>query len=42
MVKWQKTIDPATGKTVNFHAEKFQNEAGQAFKRVGISDMEGN
>ena len=37
-----EVIDPATGKTVNFHAEKFQNEAGQAFQRVGAGDMEGN
>ncbi len=36
-----EVIDPATGKTVNFHAEKFYNEAGQGFNRVGIKDMEG-
>jgi hypothetical protein len=36
-----EVIDPATGETVNFHAEKFYNEAGQTFNRVGISDMEG-
>jgi hypothetical protein len=36
-----EVVDPATGETVNFHAEKFNNEAGQGFNRVGIKDMEG-
>ena len=36
-----EVIDPVTGKTVSFHAEKFYNETGQKFNRIGFDDMEG-